>query len=208
MSPPSSDCFTRRIRKHEKNRLLKWIRRFWVPFVFIICPPPIILLAGRLEWIARIFTFLVVLPAAVVAVFWYGLSPKTQIIKPGAKLNRQEFGKKWKTRVTIIGRALFCLTGLIILFGLMVPFTIDIALLLSGDKPIMVSGRTIDNETFFGFSFIYQNIRFETDAGAKKHYFLLYSAKPRLRRNAHYEFLALPRSKLVLQARELKGNGE
>lgn len=189
------------MRNGNKRNLLALIRKWWVPVAFIILPLITIFLAGLHEWIVRIVVLAIVFPLGIATLLWYALSPKTQIIKTGAKLNDPNFSNKTRRRVNLFLRVLLCLVGLMLMVSAG-RFFLDIGSILGGGVSRAVEGYVCDNSSFFGLWFLYQKITLKHDEDIRGQYYLFYSCKPRIHRNTYYEFLILPRSKVVLEAKK------
>jgi len=175
----------------------------WVPLIlFIVVPYTSILLAREHELVGRIVALSIVFCSAVVLIFWYSLNPKTKIIRPGGKLTQLGFKKKqiveWTARLLFLG------FGLVFLYSFVVPFAIDMFVVVQGYEITTVKGTVTRNSTLFGTWFLSQSIRINRGTSGEETYYLLYSLKPRLRRETKHEFLILPHSKLILEAKELK----
>jgi hypothetical protein len=125
-----------------------------------------------------------------------------KMVKEGGKLTRPEYSKMG-SYVAFGFRVFFCLTGLTLLFWGVVPIGIDVGLLMFNREPVVIHGNIKYNNSAFGLWFMYQGVGVETYTGNTKHYHLLYSTKQRLPVDNSYELLVLPRSKIVLKAKEI-----
>jgi hypothetical protein len=75
---------------------------------------------------------------------------------------------------------------------------------IRGSRPFVINGNVQSVMSPFPLlELVSQEIEVDV-SGTRTTYRFWYSFRGRLRRNSHYEFLVLPRSKLILEARELK----
>ncbi len=192
------------MRKAQKTKIIKYVKRSWVPVVFIILPLNCMLFAGSHEAFVRLCVLAVLFPLAAITICWYALSPKTRMIKAGGKLNNSKYSKKARI-VVLVARVFFLLLGLGLAFY---TFQLgrDVVSLLSGQETKIVRGYSVINSTPFGAWFASQSIYLNDEQGSQESYILFYSPKPRIKLDRYYEFEILPHTKLILQARELRDN--
>ncbi len=184
--------------RNAKSRVRNTWR--WVGLtVFIGFPYGAVLVAHEDEWIGRVIALSVVFVSAVVLSLWYSMNPRTSMIREGGRLSGTEFAKQKRLvegvlRVAILG------FGLSLLFMVAVPFAGDVVSLATGERPETLQGRVARNTSAFGAWFVSQSIGFQGGEEAEGTYYLLYSLAPRLRRDAVYEVLVLPRSRMIVEA--------
>jgi hypothetical protein len=167
---------------------------FVVPFIVLSIP-------GLPHWMGRVIGISIFIFFMTIGSFWYGLSPTTVMIRPGAKLARPEFDSirphiERGMRATVI---IFAVFFLVVVTR---PFTMDLIQLARGGKPVEITARPVAKQVpLFGIWFVEQSVRF---VRGDKDYSLFYSSQP-LRVGEEYEFIVLPRSRLILDFRESGG---
>jgi len=187
--------------KKKNNKPAGCIRKC-LPFVMFFALPFGCVLLIKPEWLGRLLATGIFFCLGAGLGLWYGFCPKSRIITKEAKLSNPEF-KKVKPRITLILRTLFVTLGLILLWqGLF--FSIDTAEMMAKSNYTFIQGRVKLNNSPFGMWFLRQGIVLDDKEGKEKSYGLMYSLAPRLKRNTNYEFLVLRRSRIILEARELK----
>jgi hypothetical protein len=135
------------------------------------------------------------------AIFWFALSPKSKIIRPGGKLNQPQFdGSRQQIERGI--RIVIVLFGLWLFFTLTIPFARDLLVFVNGTKPVVVAGTTVEQTApFLGLWFLEQSVKTSKDGTSL---LLFYSLQP-LHVGQKYEFTVLPRSGVVLDFRLVTG---
>jgi len=129
---------------------------------------------------------------------WYGINPKTRIIRPSGKLNDPRY-QKVRPRIEVILRVLIVAFGLLVLYEDTIPLTVDVVQAARGERPVKIIGTvTYKSVPFGGVWFLKQSVRVQ---GYRDAYFLLYSATPLLVGRS-YELLILPRSRMILDFSE------
>jgi len=165
---------------------------FVIPFVVVSLP-------GIPQWLGRTIATSVLIFSFTVGVFWYGLSSKTKMILPSGKLSQPQYDSVRPVIERNI-RVLVLLFGAVFFYYLTFPLSIDLAHLIGGETPLkitgIVKGRSVP---LFGLWFVEQSVRVFPDTKVK--YQLYYSWKP-LRVRETYEFVVLPRSRVILEFHE------
>jgi hypothetical protein len=161
---------------------------FILPFA-VVSLPGIPTAAGRLVAVSSL------LFAGPVIFLWYGVNPKSKIIGERAKLS-----EKARPHVERIARVLIVAFAVFFVYVLTVPFATDLFYYAKGkEKPITIVGVIKDKSVpLFGLWFLKQGVRLSYGA---KSYALLYSWTP-IRFDRSYEFVILPRSRMILDFRE------
>jgi len=173
-------------------------------FLFFLFVFPFILLSlpGIPQWLERTIAVSIFIFLMTAGVFWYGLSPKSKIIRASGKLSQPQYDNVRPT----IERSLRILT---ILFGVFVcvyltfPWCVDLARLARGGKPLRIAG-TVKHKSvpLFGLWFVEQTVRVSQETNqTNRNYYLYYSLKP-FRVGETYELVVLPRSRVIVEFRE------
>ena len=177
--------------------------RFTILIIFFILPYVSIRMAGQYEWLGRLVGLTVALGVGVPTLIWHSVNPKSEMVSKDAKLNLPKY-KKVKSYIALTMRIILFLIGVILLWGCLVPLVNDTNNLIHGQRPILVNGIVSSVVRPFPLlEFISQEVVLEK-SGTKSSYRFYYSFRPRLRRGAKYELLVLPKSKMVLEAKEIK----
>jgi len=190
------------------NKFLNCIKKYGhrklvVLCLFLIFPIISIAMAGKHEWLVRIFVLIIVFGLGTPIFIWWAVNPKSQFISKSAKLNQPKYNKV-KRNVTLLMRLFFLIIGFILFCGILVPFAIDVcSIVFAGEQPVVISAYAAHSSGIPLIELLNQEIIIEED-GVKSSYYFWYSLKPRLRRGVKYEFLILLRSKLILQARRIE----
>jgi hypothetical protein len=161
---------------------------FVIPFVIVAIP-------AIPQWLGRTIASSILIFSFTVAVFWYGISSKTKMILPGAKLNQPQYDSVRPTIERNI-RILVVLFGAFFAWYITIPFSIDLARLVAGEKPIEIT-RVVRRRSvpLFGLYFIEQSVKISEDSKTKS---LYYSWEP-IRAGETYEFVFLPRSQIIIE---------
>jgi hypothetical protein len=179
---------------NRSMRILYAVLLFVVPYVVISLP-------GVPRWLGRTVAASIFIFFMTVATFWFGLSPKSKMIRPGGKLSQPQFDSV-RPLIERRIRILVVVFGVFAFFTITLPFTEDLIQLAAGQKPLRITGTTTDKSIpLFGVWFLEQSVRL-TRGG--KNYSLFYSWEP-LRVGKTYEFVVLPRTRLILDFRESGG---
>jgi hypothetical protein len=167
--------------------------------ILFVVPYALILLPGVPQWLCRSIAVSVFLVLLTGGTFWYGLSSKTRMILPGGKLSEPQFSDlrpKMEKRI----RIMVVVFGVFLALVLGLPFTMDIIQLAKNGEPMRITATALDKSVpLFGMWFLEQSVRFSRGG---KNYHLFYSLQP-LRVGEEYEFIVLPRSRLILDFRNL-----
>jgi hypothetical protein len=180
----------------NKSRFILKASVFFLLFVF---PYWLISLSSPQPWISRAIAVSLFLVLMISATFWYGLSSKTRMIMPGGTLSQPQFDDmrpQMERRIRIF----------VVLFGVFasivmgIPFARDLIQLSATRDPIRITATAVDKSVpLFGLWFLEQSVRISRPG---LEYHLFYSLQP-LRVGQKYEFLILPRSRVILDARRV-----
>jgi len=185
------------------GKIINIIRTCTIPFILFVFPVVCITTTGEHEWIGRIIALAVVCTFGIPILFWWALNPKSNFIAKNAKLNQPKF-KKMKRHIDLMVRLVIIVFGICFLWGTAIPLGIGIGSLMFDGRPVVLRGCTSSITTPLPLlEFLTQEIVLE-QAGCKSTYRFWYPLRPRLKQNKDYELLILPRSRLILDAKELK----
>lgn len=164
---------------------------FVVPFVIVSVP-------GIPQGLGRLIATSILIFSLTAGIFWYGLSSKTKMILPSGKLSKPEYDGVRPTVERNI-RVLVVLFGAFFSYYLTVPFSMDLARLMGGEKPSTLTGVVKSRSVpLLGLWFIEQSVRVFPETKAK---YLFYSWQP-LRVGETYELGVLPRSRVIVEFHE------
>ena len=168
----------------------------WVVVLSILIGPYLVLrLPGAPQVPARGAMVSVLLLAAPVAISWFGF--KSQMIRPGAPLAEPKFDKV-RPKIELGLRILVVAFGVFFFWIMTVPVAEDLVLLAAGQNLLRIT-KTVKYYRRSG-SRGYPSIRIGL-SDEDKTFELYYPSKP-LRVGETYEFVVLPRSRMILDYRQ------
>lgn len=174
-------------------------------FFLLVFPLIMVSLPGIAVWIGRAIAVSSPVLFATLGIFWLGISPKSQMIREGARLSEPRFSNV-RPIVEKGMRLLFVTFGVFWLFEITVPLTSDLLHLAFGEKRASLTATVFDRSTaFLGVLFGERSVRFRPDG---KSYYLLYSWRSPLHVGESYEFIVPPRSRMILDFREVRPVGD
>jgi hypothetical protein len=175
-----------------KTTSLFFVLIFVIPFVVLIVP-------GVPQWLGRTIATSILIFSFTVGVFWYGLSSKTKMIVSPGKLSQPQYDSA-RPLIERNIRIIVVLFGAFFFYYLTFPFSVDLATLIGGKTPLRISGMVRTKSVpLFGVWFIEQSVMISPETKVK--YQLYYSWDP-LRVGETYEFLVLPRSRVIIEFHE------
>jgi hypothetical protein len=185
-----------------KVNLIRMKRVVLLLLVFVF-PYFIIYLSGLPHWMGRTIADAILILFLTGGIFWFSLSPKSEVIASGAKLNRSDLLKR-KKAVERTLRILGVLFGIFFTAYLTVPFMADVGDVFRGKQPLRISGSVAANTSPVGLSYLKQSLYLHDDYGRREtdSYTFLYSFLV-LKAGREYELTVLSRSMLVLDQKEL-----
>src|ERR1700687_43983 len=145
-------------------------------------------------WTGRAIAVTIFVFLGTIGIFWYGLNPKSKIIRASGKLSDPQYDA---TRPQIVKgiRFLIISFGVFFFFTETYPLASDLIHLSAGEKAINITGVVTDKSVpLFGLWFVHQTVRFTPDGDS---YSLFFSGKP-IKVGTSYDLLILPRSREVL----------
>lgn len=173
------------------------MKLFWVATFFVI-PFFVVALPFHPYWLGRALAASIFIFGITGAMFWFGLSPKFRIVRPGAKLDQPQFARV-RPKVELAGHLFFAAIALSLCFYFTVPLAADMASVARGGRPVEVEGTAVrETGTIFGAWFIWQSVQFSPTGPSFQ---LLYSWG-RFRPGVKYSLLVLPHSKIIVQVRQ------
>ena|SRR5438874_9537980 len=166
-------------------------------FLLFVFPFAVVSLPGIPPSPARLLAVSSFVFAVPGIILWLGLNPKAKIIGDRARLSDNA-----RPHVERVARVLLVAFSVFFFYEMTVPFAIDVFHHAKGDeKPISIVGVIKDKSVpLFGLWFLKQGV--QLSCGAKS-YTLLYSWTS-IRFDRSYEFVILPRSTMILDAREIQ----
>ena len=155
-------------------------------FVFLL-PSVIVALPWGPIWLRRAiavssFTFFM-----TIAVFWFGLSPKSKMFREGTPARpKSELG----LRIAVVA------FGVFVVVYMTSPLASDLFHLVTGEKPVKFTAKVTSRTSGVGGVLVGErSVRFGQGAES---YRLYYSWTSRLNIGESYEFTVLPRSRMIL----------
>jgi len=183
------------------NRIRKFILAA-IPVVLLFIPLICLQIFRSNQWIGRLIALSILLPFAIFALAWFVFDPTCKFLSPKTKLSKanERVKKIW----ALICRLFLLGIMLILLIGVVVPFEADIVSLIAGKELVVVSGETTSIIVPFPLlELISQEVTIDPN-GHKESYHFYLSFQPRLNIESKYEFIILPRSKIILEAKKLE----
>jgi|HubBroStandDraft_2_1064218.scaffolds.fasta_scaffold83564_2 hypothetical protein len=166
-------------------------------FLLFVFPYWLLSLHTFQQWVSRAIAVSLFLTLMISATFWYGLSSKTRMIMPGGRLSQPQFDD-FRPQMEKRIRIFIVLFGVFACIVMGIPFARDLIQLSSTREPIRITATTVDKSVpLFGLWFLEQSVRISRPG---LEYHLFYSLQPLLV-GQKYEFLILPRSRVILEAR-------
>ena len=182
--------------------LISKIAKYLFPMLLLL-PALCVVLSGKHEWIGRLVGSLFFIVILIVFAIWAIFAPYQKLMGKHAKLTQPHYKKARKIVLPIL-RLIFTVLAVGIFWFHLIPFTIDISLLIKGEKPLVVEGTVSSIVVPFPLlEFISQEIALKND-GHTNSYRFYYSLRPRLKRESRYELIYLKHSKIVLEAWEME----
>jgi hypothetical protein len=185
---------TRAVDSQNKGRTYYRVAAlfFFIFPVMMVSFPGIPIWLGRAAAVSIFFFFM------TVAIFWFGLSPKSKMIQ-GGPLTEPRF-EKTRRKIDLGIRSAVIAFGLIFLFYKTLPLASDLFHLSIGEKPAKFTARVAyETSSLGGVFFGERSVRFARDGMS---YTVFYSWTSPLRVGTSYEFIVLPRSRLILDFHE------
>lgn len=173
----------------------------WLPCLVALVLPFFCVWLIRPEWLGRLIAISLLLGFIVLFLLWIGFAPASKIIPKASKLNRQDY-KKAKPIVVLFCR-IFAIAILILdLHIFVLPVIKGISNLVSGGELEVVAVKVKYNSR--RHRALYQGITPYNNDGEGKSYFLFYSTGPLIKRETTQEFLVLPGTGIVLEAKQIE----
>lgn len=184
------------VPKKDKSRFISKALFFFFLFVF---PYWLISLNSMQQWASRAIAISLFWVLMISATFWYALSSKTRMIMPGGTLSQPQFEDTRPLMEKRI-RIFIVLLGVFASIVVGIPLAQDLFQLSATRDPIRITATPLGRSVpLFGLWFLEQSVRISRPGFD---YYLFYSLQP-LRVGEKYEFLVLPRSRVILDARRV-----
>jgi hypothetical protein len=167
-----------------------------IALVFVL-PVVIVSLPGIPVWLSRSIAVSTFIFFTTVGIFWFGLSPKSKMIMGGSLAESRYDRVRPKIDLGI--------RGVVVAFGVLffvyktLPLGKDIFHLATGEKPTKLTATVAYRTSSMGAVLLGErSVRFARDTTS---YYLFYSWTSPLYIGESYEFLVLPRSRMILDFR-------
>lgn len=193
--------FNKQMKLKNKKSLMGFPKpHYWQVLIVFLFPILCVALSGNNQTIGRLISSLYLICILILFSIWATVSPYQKLMGKHAKLCHPRYSKA-KNVVFPLLRFLFGALGLVVLWFHFIPLSIDVSLLMKGEKPLTVEGIvTAVVSPFPLLEFISQEISLEHN-GQINEYRFYYSLHPRLREGNRYELVYLKHSNVVLEAR-------
>lgn len=176
--------------------LYSWVMYRWLIAGVIFLAPYLVLSLSRVpQALGRGVIVSIWLFGFPVAIGWFAL--KSQMIRPGGKLYQPRFDAVRPTIERNI-RILAMAFGVFFVYFATLPFARDLIQLASGEASLQITSQVKLKESGYR-NLVEKTIGF-SEGG--KNYYLWYPSKS-IQVGRTYEFVALPRSRIILDYREL-----
>ena len=178
------------------NEKMKRVHVYWLVAVFFVFILPIIVtnLRGIPNWLGRAIAVTSLMFFFAPAIFWYGLNPKTKMVRGGG-LAEARFDKI-RPRIEIGIRIAVVVFGIFFTVFDVLPLASDLYHVVKGEMPATFTAKVRYRTSGLGGVLLGENsIRFEREG---KSYYVFYNWTKPLRVGESYEFRVLPRSRMVL----------
>ncbi len=190
----SEDVHARTVNPQNKTRIFYWVAVlffFVFPFTMVALPG----VPAGLGRVVAVSSFVFFFPLFI---FWFGLSPKSRMIRAAGKLNEPRFDRV-RPQIEKGIRIFIIAFGVFFSYEITLPLASDLSHLLVGEKPIRIAGTiTYKSVPFGGLWFLNQSVRLRNSTNS---YYLQYSWRS-IRVGGAYELFVLPRSRQILEFHE------
>ncbi|MEN6384359.1 MAG: hypothetical protein ABFD79_04095 [Phycisphaerales bacterium] len=190
----------------EKSKIVALFRILWhwMPlFILVVIPYCIIKFPICDVWKRRLVAIAIDMPLLMLWFFIYGLNPASTFMIEFGKLSKPKYAKI-KLKLIFLMRVLFCIFALFIAYNDVFLFYSDILSLDQNDSIERFSCVIkISRPPFPGLSFLYQSFIIDINNN-EKDYSMWFPFRSRLNPGDRYIFIALPKSSMVLDVKELE----
>jgi len=160
----------------------------------------VIYLTGMPRWEGRILVMAVLVPSINVWILWYGINPKTKMMKSDPKFDQNRGRHEVELRIVIIA------FGLVMAYWMTLPLTADLIGIARGAKLVSKTNAVAVHEVGETADwFLYQSVEFSDKGNLDAYTFFFYPG--RTRAGVAYDFIALPRTHIILDCHESRLSG-
>jgi hypothetical protein len=184
------------VRKH-----LGWLASifccFVLPLIFLNLP-------GIPVWRARMIAVSCLMFFLAIAIFWWALSPKTRMIRGGTLASSKY--DAIRPRIELGMRISVVAFGIFFAFYVATPLLLDVIGIARGELPDRFPARVVYSTSGLGGVILGErSVQFERGGPS---YYCFYSWTDPLRIAHEYDLTVLPRSKMILDFREIRSPGK
>jgi hypothetical protein len=155
----------------------------------------VIYLTGMPRWEGRILVMAVLLPSINGWILWYGINPKTKMMRPDPKFNKNRGRHEVELRIVIIA------FGVLMAYWMTVPLTADLVGIARGTKLVSKTNAVALHEVGGTVDWsLYQSVEFSDKGNVEAYTFFFFPV--RTRAGVGYDFIALPRTRIILDCHE------
>ena len=182
----------------KDNQVVKYIYWMIAMFFVFVLPLVVVNVDAFPAWQGRAIAVSSLLFFFTVAIFWYGLNPNTKMIRGGG-LAEPRFDKI-RPRIELGIRAAVVLFGVFFAVFNTFPLAADLVHLAKGEPPVRRAATVQSRTSALGGVLLGQSSVRLADPGQS--FYIFYNWSKPLRVGESYEFVILPRSRMILDFRE------
>ena len=173
------------------------VLKILIPGLAVLVAYVVIYATGMPHWKGRILIMALLLPSVNVWILWYGINPKTKMMNPDPQFDKN------RRRHELEGRIVIVVFGLFLAFWMTLPLLGDLIGLACGQKLVtgtnVVALHEVGGTSDWAF---YQSVEFSDKGKVEAYTFVFFPTRTMAGRT--YDFIALPRTHLILDCHESK----
>ena len=153
---------------------------------------------GMARWAGRIAVLLVLWPSVNAWILWYGINPKSRMMNPDPDFDKNRSRHELELRLVVVAVAL------LMAYWMTLPLMADLIGLARG-LPLVAKTSAVALHEVGGTAdwSIYQSVEFSDQANNVEAYTFFFFPG-RTRPGVAYDFIALPRTHIILDCHETK----
>ncbi len=168
-----------------------------IPGLALLVAYVVIYAMGMPQWKGRILMMALLLPSVNVWILWYGINPKTKMMNPDPQFDKNRRRHEFELRMVTI------LFALLIGYWMTLPLLGDLIGLARGERLVtrtnVVALHEVGGTSDWAF---YQSVEFSDKGKVEAYIFVFFPT--RTMAGMTYDFIALPRTHLILDCHESK----
>lgn len=152
-------------------------------------------------WKGRILLLAVFWPSVNAWILWCGINPKTKMMNADPKFDKNRRRHEIEAKMVLVA------VGLLMAYWMTLPLAADIIGLARGTKLISKKNAVAEREVGGTADwFLYQSVEFSDGGTVEAYTFVFYPT--RTRAGVAYDFVALPRTHIILDCHQSKTEGK